>query len=189
MHAVVEGTRKARAKPAGRPSNIAEVRKRGFDTGTIAAIEQIDPEKPLTELQNRFVKFWASGESILSAAHRAGYSDGGAFAYRLVKYPNVLKLYNEEKRLYEEAAQMSRKKVMDMLLEAYDHAKLAGEPSSMVAAAREVGKMCGYYEPTKVRIDVNHTGNIIHERLNQLSDSELLEILTKDPTLALEGPK
>jgi phage terminase small subunit len=168
---------------------ISEVRSRGIDTGSAAGIAQIDPDKPLTELQRRFVKIWAEGETILSAAIRAGYTDGGAYAYRLAKYPNIRRLYDEEKRLYEEASQMSRKKVMDMLLEGYEHAKLAGEPASMIAAAREVGKMCGYYEPVKHRVDINVSGTVIHDRLNRMSDAELLKLITtsSDSVAMLEG--
>ena len=44
---------------------------------------------------------------------------------------------------------MTRKKVMDMLLESYDMAKLMAEPASMVSAAREIEKMCGYYAPVE----------------------------------------
>ena len=95
----------------------------------------------------------------------------------MVRMPNVLAVYNEEKRLYEEACQMTRKRVMDMLLESYDMAKLMSEPATMVSAAREVGKMCGYYEPTKTQVNVTLNGQISVDRMNRLSDEELLKII------------
>lgn len=139
----------------------------------------IDPEKPLTEQQRSFAKLWASGESVVTATLRAGYSSE-VYGYRMAAQPNVLKLYNEEKAKYEKASDMSRKKVMDMLLKAYEHAEFAQEPASMVSAAREIGRMCGYYEPVKHRVEVNVTGNIVLDRMNRLTDAELLELLTKE---------
>ena len=107
----------------------------------------------------------------------------------MAKMPNILALYNEEKRLYEEASQMTRKRVMDMLVDAYDMAKLMSEPASMVSAAREVGKMCGYYEPVKTQVNVTVNGQVSIDRMNRLSDDELLKIIEQgamnDPQSAL----
>ena len=107
----------------------------------------------------------------------------------MAKMPNILALYNEEKRLYEEASQMTRKRVMDMLVDAYDMAKLMSEPASMVSAAREVGKMCGYYEPAKTQVNVTVNGQVSIDRMSRLSDDELLKIIEQgamnDPQSAL----
>lgn len=140
---------------------------------------EVDVDRPLSEQQITFVKAWASGETILTASARAGYSDGARYCYQLVQQPNVLALYNSLAKKYEDANQMSRVKVMDMLSHAYKCAELAEEPSSMVAAAREIGKMCGYYAPVEHKVDVSVTGSIIHRDLSAMSDSELLEIITK----------
>jgi hypothetical protein len=169
-----------RGASARRPLLLPAVRERGINTGTNAAAEMIDVSKPLTQMQKDFVKHWAAGESITSASHRAGYADGATFAYRMTKMPNVLALYNEEKRLYEEASGMTRKKVMDMLKDAYDDAKMVNEPASMVSAAREIGKMCGYYEPVVRKIEVSVAGASINERLNRMSDADLLKLITAD---------
>jgi len=182
--------RTVRGKNTGRGVDI--VRSRGTDTSNLSAAqlaEVISPDKPLTDKQKLFVKFWAEGESITSASVRAGYNDGAAIAYRLVKYPNVLQLYHQIKAQYEEAAQMSRKKVMDMLLEGYDMAKMLAEPATMVAAAREVGKMCGYYAPVEHKVKIDVTGNVVHTRLNNMSDAELLAaIAAGQAPLLLEPP-
>lgn len=159
--------------------NIALVRN-AINTGTSEGAMQIDPDKPLTEMQRSFVKFWASGESLMAAAKRAGYDDKSlTYAYRLAKQPNVLKLYEEEKRLYEEASNMSRKKVMDMLVEAYDMAKLMAEPASMVSAAREIGKMCGYYEPVAKKVDITVNGKALTKRLDAMSDEDLAKMIAE----------
>ena len=159
------------------------------NTSTMAAAASVDPDKPLTEQQRLFAMFWAQGDSVPNAMARAGYSTAQySYGYRMQKMPNVLALYHEEKRKYEEAAQMTRKKVMDMLLEAYDAAKLTSEPASMVSAAREIGRMCGYYEPTKTTLEISVNGSISVDRMNRLSDEELLKIIEQGVPGAHEAP-
>ncbi len=132
----------------------------------------------ITPKMRTFVRYWAQGDSIINASNRAGYKDRGGQAFSvLVKRPEILALYDKEKKAYEEAAQMTRKKVMDGLLEAVDMAKLMAEPATMVSGWREIGKMCGYYEPTRHTVDVNVQGNIVMQRLDKLSDAELLKLI------------
>ena len=132
----------------------------------------------LTDKMKAFVRYWAQGDSIINASNRAGYKDRGAQAFSvLVKRPDILALYDKEKKAYEAAAQMTRKKVMDGLLESIEMAKLMAEPATMVAGWREIGKMCGYYEPTRHKVDVNVQGNIVMQRLDKLSDAELLKLI------------
>ena len=140
---------------------------------------EVSPDKPLTDKQKAFIKFWAEGESLTTAAVKAGYNDGPSIAYRMARMPNVLALKAKYEAKYEEAAQMTRKKVMDMHLEAFEMAKLMAEPATMVSAAREVGKMCGYYAPVEHKIKVDITGNIILDRMNSMSDAELLKVISQ----------
>lgn len=181
MKAVTAPVRKKRgagAEPEARAATLAENRKKYRDLSAIptAAVgDEVDPNKPLTEKAKLFVKYWAQGESIASASARAGYGDGATYAYRLVHYPQAKALYAQEKALYEQAGQMTRKKVMDMLIESYDMAKLAAEPSSMVSAAREIGKICGYYEPQKIKIEHSIKGEVA--RMDRMSDEELLDMI------------
>jgi hypothetical protein len=180
--------------PPRRPQRRADVggdllnsRRKGINNSNAKNAALISADKPITDLQRLFVRHWAAGESVISAATRAGYSDGGSYAYRLIAQPNILKLYNAEKLKYEEASQMTRKKVMDMLLESYECAKMAGEPASMVSAAREVGKMCGYYEPVTRKLDITVSGNVVHDRLNRMSDAELLKLITEQAPELIEA--
>jgi phage terminase small subunit len=156
------------------------------NTGTMAAAAAVSVDKPLTEKQKEFVKFWAEGDSIPNALARAGYSVAdNSLGYRMAKMPNVLALKAKYQAQYEEAAAMTKKKVMDMHLEAFEMAKLMSEPATMVSAAREVGKLCGYYEPQKVQLDVNVNQSLLMGRVNQLSDAELLKIIESNGTIPL----
>lgn len=173
-------TKKRGSDAAKVPAVIAENRRSYVSASNIPTAqiaETIDPNKPLTEKAKLFVKFWAQGESITSASARAGYGDGASYAYKLVHFPQAIALYKQEKALYEEASQMTRKKVMDGLLEGIEMAKLAGEPASVITGWKTVGQMCGYFEPRKVKLDVNLSGDVTMQQMSKLSDAELLRVI------------
>lgn len=156
------------------PSAVAKYVERH---DTYAAASQTSPNKVLTHKQKAFVKFWAQGESPKAAAEKAGYSSNCSHTYAMTRMPAIRKIYEEEKRLYAESCQMTRKRVMDGLLEAVEMAKIMNEPASMVSGWREIGKMCGYYEPIRKKVEVNISGSVIAERMNRLSDAELMKII------------
>jgi hypothetical protein len=158
-------------------AHLARLKTRPNAAGRPAMIAQYNPNRPLTDKQRLFVKEWAAGETILSASMRAGYADNGRMAYRLSKDPAILKIYHHEKALYEEAAQMTRQKVMDGFLEAAAMARTLADPVALTGAWREVGKMCGYYEPVKRILDVNFSGSVTMKKLESLDDAALLALI------------
>lgn len=171
-------TPKKASSKGGGDKGVHAARSRGLDTGTIANCELIDPDKPLTEKQKLFVKFWAQGDSIPGASRRAGYADGAQMAYRMVHMPNILKLHNEYAAAYEEASQMDRKQVMEGLKEAIDMAKLMADPTAMIQGWKTIGQMCGYFAPVEHKVKVDVTGNVILSRMNSMSDAELLKLIS-----------
>ena len=144
-----------------------------------------DTNLPLTAQQKKFVAAWAAGDTINAAAERAGYEGNSSYCYDMAKRPKVLAMYQAEKLKYEEAAQITRKSVMDMHMEAFEMAKLMSEPATMVSAARELGKMAGYYAPVESRVKIDITGNVILDRMNTMSDAELLKIISQGTPTAL----
>lgn len=144
--------------------------------------ELLSPDRALSEKQLLFVKNWASGETITSAALRSGYTDSSSMPYKLCRDPAILKRYNIEKALYEESCQMTRKKVMDGFLEGVEMAKMLGEPASVIAGWREVGRMCGYYEPVKKTVEIKVTGDVTMRHLNRMDDAKLLAIIKGEVT-------
>lgn len=147
-------------------------------TASAASASQVDPNKPLTDKQKLFVDSWARGNNIGRASLDAGFADDG-IGYRLSRMPNVLALKAKYAAKYEAEAQMSRKKVMDGLLEAVEMAKLMSEPATMVSGWREIGKMCGYYAPVEHKLKIDVSGNVVLDRLNSMSDAELLKVITE----------
>lgn len=176
--------RGANKSPEARAARLEKIKTMPHhsNNGTVALIEQQDPDRPVTEKQMLFVKAWASGETILSASYRAGYADAGSMAYRLARDPAILKIYNREKALYEESCQMTRKRVMEGLLEGVEMAKLVSEPASVISGWREIGKMCGYYEPIKRTVDINIRGDVTMKHLDRLSDADLLKMIKGEVT-------
>lgn len=155
---------------------IKQVRA-AVNTSTMAAAALVPVDKPLTDMQKKFIRGIAEGESVDSAMKRAGYNDQPSYGYRILKMPNAQALLQQYQREYAQASQMTKKKVIDMQLEAYEMAKLMAEPSSMVAAAREIGKMCGFYEPKKIEINVN--GSTAQRRLEQMDSDELERMIAE----------
>lgn len=157
------------------------------NSNTKAGASLIDPWKPLTHNQKLFVQAYARGENMTGALVAAGFGSNSStsYGYRLLAMPNVAKALKEAQAANALAAELSRRDVMDMLKEAYDMAKLMSEPSSMVAAAREIGKMCGYYEPKKVDITIS-AGQ--RKKIEELSDEDLFKMMedASAEVLALE---
>lgn len=168
-------TGRANSKQATREP---EVVRKAPNTSLYENAALIDPDKPLTDKQKEFVRQWARGESISTAQSRAGYA--GEIGYRMVRMPNILKAYEAEKQKYEEAAQVDRKKVMDMFMEAFDMGKMEADPHAMVSATREIAKMCGYYAPVKAQLTINHTGTVKLQELQSMTDAELAALVGKD---------
>lgn len=155
-------------------------KKRASSSVMIGRRQDLAADKPrkltvMTAKQKALINYIGQGESVVSAAARAGYTDNGTSAYRMMKDPAVLELIAQRKAAYEKASDMTRQKVMNGLLEAAEMAKLMAEPSSMVAAWREIGKMCGYYAPVETRVRVE--GNIVLDKMEKLTEAELLELV------------
>ena len=191
--ALARNTPQKNRREAEKPERIKSLRA-APETTTMAAAAAVSPDKPLTAKQKLYAVARARGESVPNAMAAAGYNEQVSYGYRLDKMPNVQALIRQEQALYAEASQMDRKKVIDMQLEAYELARTMAEPATMVSAAREIGKICGLYEPQKVQINVS--GSVQHEihRFEAMSDAELLEVLSQglpapeNPTTALPGP-
>ena len=104
----------------------------------------------------------------------------------MVRMPNILKLYQQEKALYEQASQMTRKKVMDGLLEGIEMCRLTSDGPGVITGWKTVGQMCGYFEPVKRRLDININGAVQIQHMNKMSDAELLRMIQQGAAAELE---
>lgn len=139
----------------------------------------------LTEKQNAFVKGISKGMNGSDAARFAGYSDkvAGVMAHKLLRKPNVQYAIAKERVEYQRVNAMNKKRVMDGFLDAIEMAKTKGDPMGMIGGWREVARMCGYYEPVKHKLQVSVEGKIIVDKLNKLSDEELVRLAEGDSSV------
>lgn len=139
-----------------------------------------DPTLGMTDKQKLFLDGLLRGVPQTIAARSAGYAKPNVEAVRQLKNPKMQEALQVLHRKYEVASKMTRKKVMDGMLEAIEIAKTQSEPGVMVAGWREIGRMCGYYAPDKKVIDVNITAKRAVDKLEMLTDAELLEMVEED---------
>lgn len=137
--------------------------------------EERDPNKRLTVQQREFCKLVAEGYSVSAACQRV-YKGEISHGYKLMRMPNIKREIAKYQEEYRRLSELTKKDVLDMLKESYEMAKLMNEPATMVSAARELGKLCGFYEPTKVQVDLNNTTRV---KFEQLSDAELFSMIEK----------
>lgn len=169
-------TKVAKPKPAGLPARPSRKKaERLLD----------EPKGDLNAQQKLFAKFWAEGDSIESAAGRAGYSDP-IYGHQLKIIPKIRQVYEIEKVAYQVAAQVSKEDVINGIKDAIADAKLLSEPATQIAGWREIGKLCGFYEAKKIDLNVNVQGAVMLDRMNKMSDSELLKIINEAAALGVE---
>lgn len=146
-----------------------------------------DATQALTERQRMFVHHFVHDKLTQTAAARAaGFSGPGPAAVTLMKNPKVIAAIAEERLEYAQASAMTKKKVIDGFAEAIDMARLLSDPTAMISGWREIGKMCGLYDAQKTEIKVSVGGRVLIQRLNSMTDEQLLELAESDPTV-LEG--
>jgi len=146
-----------------------------------------DPSQPLTERQRLFVHFLVHDKLPQTAAARqAGFRQPGAAAWELMRNPKVQAAIAEERAEYARASGMTKRKVIEGFLEAINMARIKADPVAMIAGWREIGKMCGFYEAIKTEVKLSMDGQVLIQRLNSMSDEELLVLAENGPEV-LEG--
>jgi phage terminase small subunit len=133
----------------------------------------------LSTRQVKFIDEYLIDGNGTQAAKRAGYGASGArvAAYRLLS--NVAISSAIEARRQADATRLfiSRENVLQGLLEAFDMARENREPAVMVAAAREVGRMMGFYLPAQAKVTLDVAAEAERGRMEALSDTELLKLI------------
>lgn len=183
----------ARAKTSGdksprtkQPSKSTKEDRAGAYGGSKRAVELTDPTMFLSPQQKIFVDCIMQGKNQVTAARIAGYSKPQSMGDQVIKSPKVGAAIKYLHQKHEAVADVSRKKVMDGLLEAIDMARMQADCTNMISGWREIGRMCGYYAPEVKKIDVNITAKRVIDKMETLSDSELLKMI-EDSSSIIEG--
>jgi succinate dehydrogenase flavin-adding protein (antitoxin of CptAB toxin-antitoxin module) len=141
------------------------------------AVAVTSPVHFLTEQQKIFCNAIIKGKAPQTAARMAGYSQPDKQAYTVLSNPKVAEAIKYLHKRHEKVADMSRKKVMDGMLEAIEMAKIQADPAVMINGWREIGRMCGYYAPEVKKIDINITTKRVIDKLETLSDDDLVKMI------------
>ena len=156
-----------------------EIEEASAKTDDLIILEDSRPTKPLTAQQEAFVRHYVDeGMSLSGAARKAGYTNGTM----LMKSDAVRRAVEMRREEYAAASRVSKKRVVDGMLEAIAAAKLKADPAVMVAGWKEIGRLCGHYEPTKTQIEVSVNGQVMLQKMTAMSDEELLRLASEDAT-------
>lgn len=140
----------------------------------------------LTEQQRIYVDQIIKGVPPVQAARVAGYSRPDVQGHAISKGPKVQAAIKYLYKKHEKAADVSRKKVMDGLLEAIEMAKMQADAGNMISGWREIGRMCGYYAPEVKKIDINITAKRVIDKMETLSDADLMQLIDESSSI-IEG--
>lgn len=125
----------------------------------------------------------ADGKSIVDAAKAAGLPFAPSekpgdcvVARQTLERPYVQDMIAEERAGTARDHKITRKMVIEGLKEAIDMSRTLAEPAIMVAGWREIGKMCGFYEAVKVKVDVTSGGVSLSQKIMNMTDADLLRL-------------
>ena len=140
-------------------------------------VANTSPLHVLTEQQRVFVDAIVAGKPPKIAGRIAGYAHPDIHSYKVLKADRIQAAIRYLYKKHEKVADISRKKVMDGFLEAIEMAKIQADSGNMVAGWREIAKMCGYYAPEVKKIDLNITAKRVIDKMETLSDEDLLRMV------------
>ena len=138
-------------------------------------------DNALTAKQARFVAEYLVDGNGTRAAVAAGYGVAGArvAACRTLANDNVQKALQARQSADATKLSIQRNDVLQSLLKAYNMALEQCNPAAMVSAARECGRLMGYYAPERQQVEVmNESKTASQERLKRMSDAELMTMIS-----------
>ena len=146
------------------------------------------PERPnLTKAQIEFLHFYTSSAflPINEICRQAGVTPSQVAKWKKNSERFRAALRTEHLRT-QQVVNMDRKKVMQGFLEAIDMAKDMRQPGGMISGWKEVGRMCGFYEPEKREIQLSVTGKEVIEELKGLTRHQLLELASTADAVTID---
>lgn len=141
------------------------------------AAKLTSPVHFLTDRQALFVDLLVKGKPPVVAARLAGYASPETMGTVLSKQPKVQAAVRYLYGKHEKLLDISRKRVLEGFMEAIEMAKVQADPREMISGWREIGRMCGYYAPEVKKVDITVTSKRVIDRLETLSDDELLRLV------------
>lgn len=143
-------------------------------------------ESELSAKQHAYVKNVTKGIPRHQSAVLAGYPDNDKVERAVEESVNVR---TEIARIREETVKntgITKEKVVEMFVEAGNMARVMSDPQGLIAAARELGKMLGFYAPEVKKTLHGVDQASLKKALEDMSDEDLMK-LANSRTLLIEG--
>lgn len=144
----------------------------------------LSPQSPtpdvLTERQASYVEARSFGMTKKDAAAAAGYADVNFEGNKLEKLPKITQALVAERAKTAFNLGINKEQVLQGILDAIDDAKLLSDPATQIMGWKEVAKMLGFYAPEVKKIELTGPAARVLDRMQQLSDEELLRIAESD---------
>lgn len=134
----------------------------------------------LTAKQQRFVAEYLVDGNGARAAVAAGYGRAGAkvTAHRLTHAnPAVQAEIRARQALDSQRLQIGRQDVIQGLLEAIAEARAQGNAAALISGWTQVGRMLGFFEPQRHRLELSAAAALEQGRYEHMSDAELMALL------------
>lgn len=131
----------------------------------------------LNAQQRTYVKNRARGLSREQSAIIAGYNYSKADVEKIETRSETVQ--TELARIRAETAKntgVTKEEVVELLKAAAEMARVQGDPTGLVAAARELGKMLGFYAPETKRVLRGIDQNDLKKLLQSMPEDELLKL-------------
>jgi hypothetical protein len=132
--------------------------------------------RKLSALQKQYVHHRARGVSREQSAIMAGYEQTGINLTKIEKGEGVQEELARIRALTVKNTGVTKEEVVDMLKQAAELAMMQSDPTGIVTAARELGKMLGFYAPEVKKLTKGIDQQEFQKLLSELPDDELLRL-------------
>lgn len=139
----------------------------------------------LTQRQSCFVDEYVLCGNAAEAARRAGYSERTAhqIAYENLRKPEVTMAISAARQQIAVDFELRKEDVVIALFKAFKLAEAQADPATMVSAAREMGRLMGFYEKQVATAAGGASGEDVRRRFATMSDEELMALVTGEGQL------
>lgn len=132
--------------------------------------------RKLSQRQTEYVENRARGLSREQSAILAGYPAGQEAGKQVEAQTSVSVELAKIREMMAKDSGVTREDIVQMLLDAGALAKFQGDATGLVAAARELGKMLGFYAPEVKKTLHGVDKASLKKALSDMSDEELYKI-------------
>jgi phage terminase small subunit len=147
----------------------------------IEAEESFLDRPDLTKKQVEFLAMYTTCAFLpmKEVCRQAGVTTSQVAQWKL-KSPDFRRQLEIEHRRTERVSGMNRKQVLAGIMDAIDLAKSLKQPAAMITGWKEVGRMCGFYEPERREILLTGDKKDFIREVKAMTTAQLLEHVRRE---------